>query len=147
MSDRFKSLCFYKARSGPDISGGSAIQMQLGSNKDCIFLEIAKQIAAKGAESRMFDWDNKLRVKLGQADIGKMLEFIDGRAGETLDLFHQNEKGNKVIKLAANDRGIYMKISSKEADKMDSVAITLAWDEARLTKLALEKGFQTILGW
>lgn len=148
MSKYRKSFCIYKARSGADFSGGAAAQFQLSSDNSCVFLELARQIADKESP-RPYDWDKKIIVKLGQGDIGKLLHFMNSCAnGETLDLFHKNEKGNKILKLTAQDRGFYLKVSAKEGDNQaDGISLPIGWDEAYLLKLALERAFLNILSW
>lgn len=141
-----KSFCIYKPRNGPDFSGGAAAQFQLGSDNSCVFLELAKQVADKESP-RPYDWEHKMIVKLGQSDIGKLLVFLQG-GGETLDLFHKNEKGNKVLKFTAQERGFYLKVSAKEGEgQVDAVNLPITWDEAYLLRLALERAFLNILSW
>jgi len=142
----------YKPRRA--VNGGSVLQLKLGSQRDCMFLELAPQIRAMD-DSKPYDWDeSRITVKLGPTDIGKLLALLNGMLPladdpkmPDLELFHKNSKGNKIIKIKKQDRGYYVKVSSKELDKQVSVAIPVAWDEAELLRVALNRGYEIILGW
>jgi len=142
MAKYHEAFCIYKANSK---GTGSAAQFQLGSKKDCVFLELANQIRPKD-DVRPYDWDSKIIVKLGQADIGKFLLLLAG--GPALELFHKNEKGNKIVKVAAQDNGYYLRASAQEGGGQPvAVSLPISWDEAVLLKLALERAFKVMLGW
>jgi len=66
--------------------GGGAIQFKIairelkekpGEMLRCMFLECANQIGDK-----RFGWDNKIVVKLGLTDIGKLKSVLEGRDSE-----------------------------------------------------------------
>lgn len=120
----------------------------------CMFLELAKQVRPMD-DAKPYDWENtKITVKLGETDIGKLLSLLNGTLPlqedpkkEDLMLFHQNQNGNKIIKFKKQSRGYYMKVSVKEGSKSDAIALPISWDEAELLKIALQRGYQIILGW
>jgi hypothetical protein len=147
MSKEFRNnFSLYRAMKGPDFKGAAA-RLELSKDNEHLFLVLANQIAEQD-NPRPYDWDNKLTVKLGQTDIGKMLDFLaTAEPGAMLDLFHKNEKGNKVIKLSLGDRGFYIKVSAQEGGTQNSVGIPVSWDESRLLKLVLERAFTLMLGW
>jgi hypothetical protein len=136
------------------ITGGSVLQLKLGSQRDCMFLELAPQVR-DWKDSKPYDWDEqRITVKLGPVDIGKFLALFNGTlplakdANEPdLQLFHKNPKGNKVLKIKKQPRGYYVKVSVKEGPKQFAVAVPVAWDEAELLKVALNRGYEIILGW
>lgn len=151
----------YKPRK--DIRGGAVAQFKLGSKKDCMFLELAQQTAPMDSE-RPYDWDNtRIAIKLGATDIGKLLALFHGRIEPNpdkdksdLELFHKNEKGNKVIKIKEQPNGFYLKVSQKETyigedgksvDRQNAIAIPISWDEAELVSIALRRGYELMLGW
>lgn len=132
---------------------GTAAQFKMGNKRDCMFLEVAKQVRPKEDKSP-YDWTNKFTVKLGVSDIGKILALLNGALPpsndpqkEDLGLFHNNAKGNKVIKFKKQNNGYYVKISCKEGEKVDNVAFPLSVDEAELLRIALVRGYEIILGW
>jgi hypothetical protein len=144
MSDKLRSFAIYKANNAKT---GSAAQFSLSSNKDCVFLEFGRQINERDSPAP-YDWENKITVKLGFSDLGKILLLLNGRGPEKLDLFHKNQKGNKVLSLQAQDNGYYMKVSAKEGDSGPaSIATPISFDESVLLKLTLERAFHIILGW
>jgi len=133
-------------------SGGSVAQLKLGSNKDCVFLEMAKQNAPMNS-SKPYDWANGIRIKLGHTDIGKILALLYGRLPEPkegaadLELFHKNEKGNKIIKFKWQPGGLYLTASMKEGSKSEVISIPVSSDELELIRLALERAYVLMLGW
>ena len=130
---------------------GSALQLKLGSERSCMFLELAPQ--AEGPNP--FDWTNrKIIVKLGPSDIGKLLVLFNRVFPPTTDetkpdlqLFHKNPKGNKIIKIKHQENGYYMKVSASEGGKNNAIAIPITWDEVELIKIALNRGYEIMLGW
>lgn len=135
-------------------NNGSVAQFKLGSQQDCMFLEMAKQVRPMD-DPKPYDWDNtRITIKLGEVDIGKMLALICGALPpnpdpqkEDLMLYHENAKGNKVIKFKRQDKGFYMKVSIKEGDRTDQISIPISWDEAELLRIVLSRGYEIILGW
>lgn len=133
---------------------GSVAQFKLGNNRDCMFLEMAKQVRPMD-DPKPYDWENtRITIKLGEVDIGKLLALFNGALPpnqdpnkEDLALFHENAKGHKVIKIKRQDRGYYMKVSVKEDGKQDQIAIPISWDEAELVRIALTRGYELMLGW
>lgn len=142
----------YKPRKA--ITGGAVMQLKLGSKRDCMFLEVAPQIRDMD-DPKPYDWENqRLTIKLGPTDIGKLIAMFDGvapveqDAGKPdLELFHKNDKGNKVIKAKRQDTGFYFKFSAKEDGKTVQLAIPVSWDESVLLSIALKRAYEVMLGW
>ena len=66
----------YKAKNDGD---GAASQWTLSSDKDSVFLEMANQKKDKDDKGNArFDWENKIRFKLGESDIGEILAVLTG---------------------------------------------------------------------
>jgi hypothetical protein len=141
----------YKANKN---NNGAVAQWKLAQDKSCMFLELAKQVRPM-EDSKPYDWDGtKIVVKLGETDIGKLLALFNGILPRSEDpnkddlmLYHQSEKGSKIVKLKIQERGYYLKVSIKEGDRQDQIALPIAWDEAELLKIALTRGFTQMLGW
>lgn len=141
----------YKPRKS--IQGGAAMQLKLATTRDCMFLELAPQTKDM-KDSAPYDWKNQgITIKLGPVDIGKLIALINKRYplapgnDPDLELFHKTAKGTKTIKIKEQESGYYLKVSSKEGDKLVAVAIPVGWDEAELLKVALLKGYEIMLGW
>lgn len=142
----------YKPRK--NISGGAVMQLKIGSQRDCMFLEAAPQIRPMD-DPKPYDWDaQRVTVKLGATDIGKLIAMFDGVAPieqdenkPDLELFHKNPKGNKVIKAKRQGTGFYFKFSVKEEDKQIQLAIPVSWDESVLLSIALKRAYEIMLGW
>lgn len=152
MARRRDFVGIYKPRNG--IKGGAVMQIKLSGTRDCMFMELAPQVRAKDDPSP-YDWkEQRIAIKLGEADIGKLLALLNGTLPlnpdtrtPDLELFHKNPKGSKIIKIKKQDHGYYIKVSMKEGGKQVSVALPVGWDEAELVRVALNKGYEIMLGW
>jgi len=140
---------------------GSVAQFQISGKNDCMFLEMARQIRGMD-DSKPYDWDSKLIVKLGIPDITKMLALFNAQlmyyrtAPAPLKLFHKNAKGSKTIELkwqAREWKGVtthsyYLTVSSKEGSN-DPVRVStpISLDEVELLKVGFNRALEIILGW
>ena len=118
----------YRARNSGD---GAASQWSLGSKKDCVFLEMATQRTKKTTDGNAsFDWDNKLRFKLGEHDLGEILAVLvgmkkgvgplkgDGQTGQHKGLFHSNKNGNAILYFGRDKSGtLRIHLSVKKNDE------------------------------
>jgi hypothetical protein len=146
-------LGIYKANKNKN---GAAAQLKLANDKSCLFLELARQVDDMKSAAP-YDWKNtKILVKLGHTDIGKLLALFSGslprpeKEGEPdLKLYHQTEKGTKVINIKRQHNGYYLEASSSDkATKANiKVALPISFDEAELLLIALRTGFSRILAW
>lgn len=141
----------YKANKN---KSGAVLQVKLANKRDCMFFELAKQVNEMDS-SEPYDWKNtKITIKLGENDIGSLLSLFNGTLPlsseprkEDLMLYHQNSKGNKVIKFKKQVRGYYMQVSMKEGDRQDRIQLPISWADAELIKVALTRGYEIMLGW
>jgi len=93
---RRRDIGIYKANKNVT---GAVAQFKLGSNNDCMFLELAKQTKPMD-DSAPYDWENtKITVKLGIADITKMMAYFKMDTDDALKLFHRTPKSTKTIEL------------------------------------------------
>jgi hypothetical protein len=139
-------------------SSGSAVQFDFNREKQCIFLEAARQVAsqAQGAQQNAFDWENKIVFKLGLTDMGKLLAVLQGRI-KSVDLFHDPSKGqytlgtevkNNAVSFSKGDYGYFLKVSSQGRDgKVSAIQISITEDEAALLQVLLAKAVEESLGW
>ncbi len=149
-------LAIYKANKNKN---GAALQLRLHRDHECAFFEAAQQIDDMDSKNP-YDWAKKIVVKLGETDIGKLLMLLEDKV-ETLKLYHQNEKGSKVIevkKQTGNYKGYFLTISAagkeytdKEGKKVPAkssrVSLPIGDDEAELMKIALKTAYSRMLGW
>lgn len=159
MSDyNMRDIGIYKANK---TGKGSVAQFKMGGKGDCMFLEIARQIRAMD-DSKPYDWDNKLIVKLGIADITKMLSLFHPQImyyrtpPQPLKLFHKNSRGSKTIELQWQERewkgnktySYYLTVSSKEGDQAPvRISVPISLDEVELLKVGFKRALEIILGW
>lgn len=126
---------------------GGAIRFELNRTKAALFLEAAPQTG-----ERQFDWEHKVTMKCGLADLGQLIATLQGRQ-PTAKLFHQTEKANSACELAQRDdpeRAPYlMSLSRQEtSDKsLRKVAIPLTHGEAAVLECALRAATTRLLGW
>jgi hypothetical protein len=132
-----KRLSFYK----PNKRGtGAAVQFDFNPEKECLFLEAAKQTGEQA-----FGWDKKLVLKIGVTDAGKILALLYGKA-EKADLFHDPTKSkssdgkikNTALSMQKGGFGYFLK---------DAVQLALSDDEAIVLRLMLETAVRRIYGW
>ena len=94
----------------PNMKGpGCALSLELlpanGIDEGCIMATVANQASVGNRQGQSttfptFNWENALTVKLGFADLCKMLQVLRGECesvGEGKGLFHANGKANTVI--------------------------------------------------
>jgi hypothetical protein len=117
-------LAFYHPTAS---GGGAAARIEFSpprsDREGCCFLELAKQKTAAGRDAAgrqtaTFDWESKLTVKLGFADICSLLLVLEGRgeqAGNGRGLFHDTAEANAVINLRrqAEPAGYVLEVSRK----------------------------------
>lgn len=151
MNKRRGEIAIYKPN--PKKTGAVA-QFKLSNNDDCMFLEIAKQIRGM-KDSRPYDWENKIVVKLGTPDICKFLAYLNLSApGAPLSIFHQSPAGgNKTVEFKYQEYngrpGYYMTVSYQQAkDKpANRVAVSIGLDEVEFLKVGFKKALEVILSW
>ncbi len=139
---------------------GSVAQFKLSGDRSCMFLELAKQVRPMD-DPKPYDWSEVIRVKLGQADLSKMLAYFHPQImyyrspPEPLKLFHKNKRGSKSIELKWQEReyqgkkthSYYLTVSSKEGDDLKKVSVPIGLDEVELLKIGFTRGLEIILGW
>ena len=72
-----KSYTIYRALPADD---GTAARFEYAPDKQCVFLEMARQKGSAGqGERAMFDWENKVTIKLALADLGEFIAVLEKR--------------------------------------------------------------------
>ncbi len=123
--------------------------MRFGLNpfKSAVFVDAASQSGEK-----QFDWEKKITMKWGLADLGAALVVLQGRQAQA-KLFHQSERSNSAFELLRQDnpeRAPYlMSLSRQEAaDKsLRKVVIPLTHGEAAVLEVALVAATRRLVGW
>ncbi len=127
--------------------GGGVIRFGLNPDKAAVFVDAASQ-----SGERQFDWENKVTMKWGLADLGAALSVLQGRQPQA-KLFHQSEKANSAFELRHRDdpdRAPYlMGVSRQEAaDKsVRKVTIPLTHAEAAVLEEVLAAAVRRLVGW
>jgi len=126
---------------------GGVIRFGLNRFKGAIFVDAAAQSGEK-----QFDWDQKITMKWGLADIGAALAVLQGRMPEA-KLFHQTEVASSAFELVLrndpNRAPFLMSVSRQEAaDKsLRKVTIPVSHAEAAVLETALRNAVTTLLAW
>lgn len=143
-ADRSSDYAIYK----PNSRGtGGVVRFGLNRAKASIFVDAALQSGEK-----QFDWENKIIMKWGLADVGSALAALQGRVPQA-KLFHQSEKGNSACDLTYQDdpeRAPYLLMISRQdaGDKsLRKVTIPLSHGEAAVLEAALRTAVARILNW
>lgn len=141
---RSSDYAIYKPNSR---GSGGVVRFGLNRAKGCVFVDAAVQ-----AGEKQFDWENKITMKWGLADLGTVLATLQGRQTQA-KLFHQSEKANSAFELTLRedpDRAPYLVSVSRQdaADKsLRKVAIPMAHGEAAVLETALRAAVARLLKW
>jgi len=154
-SEFSKSCVFYKARGE---GNGSASQWNLGSQRDSVFLEMANQNGKDQKGNASFDWDNKVRFKLGANDLGEILAVLvglqdgvgpfDSEKKKHKGLFHSNANGNSILYFGKDDSGRFrIYLSVKRGDDRTVVQHSITKGEACVLSTLLRRAVEIIYMW
>jgi hypothetical protein len=142
--ERLADYAIYKPNSR---GSGGVMRFGLNLQKGAVFLEAAPQ-----SGERQFDWEQKIIMKWGFADLGAALAVLQGRTQEA-KLFHKSEQSNSAFELIRRDdpeRAPYvMSISRQDAtDKsLRKVRIPISHSDAAVLETVLQTATTRILGW
>jgi acyl-CoA synthetase (AMP-forming)/AMP-acid ligase II len=142
--ERNTEYAIYKPNSR---GGGGVIRFGLNRAKAAVFLEAAPQSGEK-----QFNWDQKIIMKWGLADIGAVLAVLQCRTTEA-KLFHRSQKANSAFDLTLRDdpaRAPFLMSISRQsfADKsLRKVIIPVSHAEASVLETALRTAVTRMLGW
>ena len=126
---------------------GGVIRFELNRSKGAVFVDAALQSGEKA-----FDWEQKITMKWGLADLGSVLATLQGRQPQ-VKLFHETEKANSAFELTLREdanRAPYMMTMSRQEDKAKTVrkvAIPITQSEAAILESALRAAVVRLLGW
>lgn len=126
---------------------GGVVRFSLNAAKEALFVEAAAQ-----SDERQFNWEEKIIMKWGLADIGAVLAVLQGRQDQA-KLFHQTQSANSSLELSHRDdpeKAPYLLAVSRQesADKsLRKVVIPVSHAEAALLASALHTAVARILDW
>lgn len=121
-----------------------------------VMMQIVPQEGFDDKENAKFTWsrgDNfkGITIKLGIPDIGEILSVLNGVQNSTngsKGLYHQNNKGNSLIKFERNEKGISLSVSQKIGDGSPlKYFITLSIADAEVLRLLLAEAVKKNYGW
>ena len=141
---RLQEYAIYKPNSRGQ---GGVVRFGLSPAKAAVFVDAANQSGDK-----QFDWEHKIIMKWGLADLGAVLAVLQGRQPEA-KLFHQTESATSACGLVTRadpDRAPYlMSVSRQEtADKsVRKVTIPVTHAEAAVLETALRAAVTRLLEW
>jgi hypothetical protein len=142
--ERSSDYAIYKPNSR---GSGGVVRFGLIRTKGSVVVDAASQSGEK-----QFDWENKITMKWGLADIGAVLAALQGRLPQA-KLFHQAEKANSAFELTLRedpDRSPYLVSVSRQdsGDKtLRKVTIPLTHGEAAVLETALRAAVSRLLRW
>lgn len=112
-------------------------------SRGCLFFEIAN--AVEGSD-RM-DWDNKINMKIGVSDIGKILAGL--KSGQDIKIYHENAQGNSALNIASGQQpGTYsFSFSKKVGSDLKRSQIYLNAEDMNVIMILLQSGLPLMLGW
>lgn len=137
---------------------GSAVQFDFNLEKKCVFVEVARQKPpVTGDQTAIFNWGEKLIVKLNVPDIAKLLVVLNGKV-PTVELFHDPSKSKFVIDSSTRNAtasitkgtvtGYFFKVSLQSTSgQVNFVQVVISEDEAVVLKLLLEEAIKKSYAW
>lgn len=150
------AFMLYKAKN--DGTGGVS-QWNLASDKRSVFLEMANQKKGKDDNGNAhFDWDNKIRFKLGEADIGEILAVLVGLQNgvgpfditkkNNRGLFHSNQNGNAILYFGKDKHGRFnVYLSVKKDGEQTIVRHSITNGEACVLGTLLRHALEVMYHW
>ena len=143
-STRLPEYAIYKPNSR---NTGGVIRFGLNPAKAAVFVDAANQ-----SGERQFDWDRKITMKWGFADIGGVLAVLQSRQPD-VKLFHKTDSATSAFGFVARQQPerapFLMSVSRQEnADKsVRKVTIPVTHAEAAILEAALRTAVTRLLGW
>ncbi len=126
---------------------GGVIRFEQNRAKRAVFVDAAVQSGEK-----QFDWEQKITMKWGLADLGAVLATLQGRQPQA-KLFHQSEKANSAFELTFRDdperAPYFMSMSRQEtaSKSVKKVTIPVSHAEGAILETALRAAITRMLGW
>ncbi len=126
---------------------GGVVRFGLNRQRAAVFVDAANQSGEK-----QFDWENKITMKWGLADLGAALAVLQARQPQA-KLFHQSEKASTAFELVARteaDRAPYLlQISRQDAatKAVQKVVVPLTHAEACVLEAACKAAVVRLVGW
>jgi hypothetical protein len=126
---------------------GGVVRFELNRSKASVFVDAALQMGEK-----QFDWEQKITMKWGLADLGTVLATLQGRQPQA-KLYHQSEKANSAFELTLREdpqrAPYFMTVSRQEESdkKLRKVTIPVSHAEAAILETALRSAVIRLLGW
>ncbi len=105
-----------------------------------------------------FDWENKIRFKLGEADIGEILAVLvgiqdgvgpfDSLKKKHKGLFHSNQTGNAILYFGKDENGRFrIYLSVKRGEEKSVVQHTISKGEACVLSTLLRRAIEIMYLW
>ena len=126
---------------------GGVVRFGLNRERAAVFVDGANQSGEK-----QFDWERKITMKWGVADLGAVLAVLERRLPEA-KLFHQTEKSNSAFELTTQeggDRAPYFVALSRQdtaTKQVQKVSVPMSQAEAAVLETALKTAVARLLGW
>lgn len=143
-TERSSDYAIYKPNSR---GNGGVVRFGLNRAKASLFVDAANQIG-----ENQFDWEHKITMKWGFADIGPVLATLQGRIPQA-KLFHKTEKSNSAFELTPRDdpeRAPYLLHISRQDSSDQSlrkVTLPLTQGEAAVLESVLRLAISRLIGW
>jgi len=138
---------------------GSASQFQIRTkevqkddkkfNKVMLFLVMANEVPSDNDNAK-FDWDNNVTALLNENDVGALLTVLDGyRENLGKGLYHQNPKGNTVIKLTKNTekQNFFLEVSVQRDGVNTKVGHSISYGESIVLRTLLVEFIKRKFDW
>lgn len=126
---------------------GGVVRFELNRAKECVFVEAARQCGPQ-----KFDWEHKLIMKWGMADLGEALAVLGGRS-PIAKMFHKTEGANSTFELASGsdpERAPYRFSLSRQdsaSGEVCRITVPLTHAEAATLETLLRAAVVRLMRW
>lgn len=110
-----------------------------------LFVEFAEVKGKNDSGNRIYDWENKIGVKLGMADISKLSYAL--QYGDSLELFHKTDKSSKIISLQRSTEGSSPYFFSVSQQGGKKISVPISGEEAYALLCVFKHSIPKILNW
>lgn len=147
----------FKNKEGKFLGAASSLEFKTGEpdkygNFDAmVFWNMAPQSGEKDGNA-LFDWENKITMKLGIPDLGELLAVLNGNKDSVSNngsLYHQNAKGNTVLKFSFDkEKQRYIaQLSTKRDSDTKQYGHSFSVGEAEVLRVLLTSAVESFYKW
>lgn len=113
--------------------------------------------AASATGNNVYDWSKKVTIALSLGDVGKILHFMVGGAGDKVSIYHDPKKGTeqegqtqKTMTFWSKEgplKGAIITVTQKDKEGKREHKVPISGDEIVVLKILLERAVKIMMRW